>query len=75
MATYAPSQHRAKSPLSWPLTSDPAAFDVVRRPDPATREADTRVSPRVSLVLIVVSSLGLWGLIWFALTRLISNWP
>jgi hypothetical protein len=74
METYATSgDHRGKL-VSWPLT-DPAALSPARRPDTATREADNRVSPRVSLLLIVVSSLGLWTLIWFALTGLISNWP
>jgi hypothetical protein len=75
METYAASgDHRDKS-LSWSLANDPAAFGTTRHPDPATGEADPRVSPRVSLAIIVASSLGLWALIWFALTSLISNWP
>jgi hypothetical protein len=70
----ASGDHRGKV-LYWSRAGDPAAFDIVRRPDTATREAEARVSPRVSLLLIVGSSVGLWGLIWFALTSLISKWP
>jgi hypothetical protein len=75
MKTYgALADHRDRS-FTLSLVDDPVAFGSVRRPDPATREADTPVSPQVSLALIVASSLGLWALIWFALTCLISNWP
>jgi len=74
--TYAASaDHQRGSSLSLSLVGDPAVFGAIRRDDPATHEADARVSPRASLALIVLSSLGLWALIWFALSYLISNWP
>jgi hypothetical protein len=74
MKTYGALADRDR-PLSLSLVDDLPAFGTVRRADPATCEADIRVSRRVSLVLIVASSLGLWGLIWFLLTCLASNWP
>jgi hypothetical protein len=52
------------------LVSNTAALD-----DPSLDNEVRRVSPRVSLALMVFSSLGLWALLWFALTCLISNWP
>jgi len=78
--TYAASadHHRGKS-CGWFQAGHSAAFHTVGRPDPATNEADIRVSARAALALIVMSSLGLLGidlvLIGFGLTRLISNWP
>jgi hypothetical protein len=70
MDTYAAhSGHRAKS-SRLTLVSNTAALDY-----PSLNREVRRVSPRVSLALIVLSSLGLWAVLWFALTCLISNWP
>jgi hypothetical protein len=70
MDTYAAhGGHREKS-SRLTLVSNTAALD-----DPSTDREVRRLSPRVSLALILLSSLGLWALAWFALTCLISNWP
>jgi hypothetical protein len=75
MKIYAASPGRRGKPFSWFPASHSAALGTVRRHDAATREADARVSPRVSVSLVVLSSLALWALTWFALECLISNWP
>jgi hypothetical protein len=70
MDTYAAhGGHRAKS-SRLTLVGNTAALS-----DPSPDSEVRLVSPRVSLALIVLSSLGLWALLWFALTCLISNWP
>jgi hypothetical protein len=75
MDTYvAPNAHRRKA-ARLRLVGDTAAFSTVRHFAPSPHETDPRLSPRASLAVIVLSSLGLWALIWFALTCLISNWP
>ena len=75
MNTYvAPGDHRAKT-AGLRLVSDATTFTSVRQPEPAPRETDERVRLRVSLAVALPLSLGLWALVWFALTRLITNWP
>jgi len=70
MDTYAAHRgHRAKS-SRLTLVSNIAALD-----DPPRDSEIRSLSPRVSLALILLSSLGLWAVVWFALTCLISNWP
>jgi hypothetical protein len=75
MKIYAALPDRRGKSLGRFPAGHPAALGAVRRRDAATREADVRASQRVSLALVVLSSLGLWILTWFALTCLISNWP
>ena len=70
----APGDHRGKT-AGPRLVSDATTFTSVRHPEPAPRETDERVRPRVSLAIALPLSLGLWALVWFALTRLITNWP
>ena len=74
MNTYvAPGDHRGKT-AGLRLVSDATTFTSVRHPEPAPRETDERVRLQVSLAVALPLSLGLWALIWFALTYLISNW-
>jgi hypothetical protein len=75
METYvARGQHRPR-PSKLSLQVEPADFARVRRWEPSSRETDPRASPRVCVAVIVLSSLGLWALIWFAISSLISYWP
>jgi hypothetical protein len=64
---------RARSSLRAMLVTDAAAANTDEQSE--AHETDDRISARASLALIVLSSLALWALIWFALTRVITNWP
>lgn len=72
METFAASDERRARLLRAILASD-AAAGTAGRSEP--RDGDDRISPGASLALIVLSSLGLWALVWFALRCLITNWP
>jgi hypothetical protein len=43
--------------------------------EPAPRQTDVWARLRVMVAVALLLSLGLWALIGYALTRLISNWP
>jgi hypothetical protein len=74
MDTYvAPDDRRGKA-AKLRLASDAAAFNRARHPEVAPHDTDARIRLR-SLAVAFALSLGLWALIWSALTRLISNWP
>ena len=73
-AYVAPGDRRAKT-AGLRLVSDTMTLISVRHPEPAPRETDERLRLRVSLAVALPLSLGLWALVWFALTRLITNWP
>jgi hypothetical protein len=75
MDTYVGRGDRRGKPARLRLISGPEALPKVRHSEPASRETDDRVSLRVALAAAVLPSIALWALIWFALTRLISNWP
>ncbi len=46
--------------------------DRLVRPDRSSPEAALTLPPAVSLIVITVSSLGLWAAIWWAVTSLCS---
>jgi hypothetical protein len=74
MKTNAASGHHHQKSSAWPLAGGVAPLRIVRHRDPASEEADDRVSLRTSVTIVVLSSLALWAVIWFALTCLITNW-
>ena len=75
MNTYvAPGDHRGKT-AGLRLVSDATTFTSVGHPEPAPRETDGRARLQVEVAVAVVSTLALWAVVWFALTRLITNWP
>ena len=47
--------------------------DAISRPDQSARESP--LTPGVALILIVLSSLGLWGVIWLAVSSIASALP
>ena len=47
--------------------------NAIRRPDQSEREG--RLAPGVALVMIVLLSLGFWGVIWLAVSALPSALP
>jgi hypothetical protein len=47
--------------------------DAISRPDQSERESP--LAPGAALIIIVVSSLGLWFVIWFAVSSLASALP
>jgi hypothetical protein len=47
--------------------------DAISRPDQSERESP--LAPGAALTIIVVSSLGLWCVIWFAVSSLASALP
>ena len=75
METYvAPVEHPGM-PARLRLVSDPAAFGTIRQAEPAPHEADKGTRLRKAVAVALLPSLGLWAMIWYALTHLISNWP
>ena len=73
METYTAFDDRRARLLHFMLVSDTAA-GTARHPEPAPR-TDELVRLRVAAAVALPLSLGLWALVWFALTRLITNWP
>jgi hypothetical protein len=66
-----------RSNLVWQPTSSASDWHPgVSRPSsrPRTLEAPARISPRMSLTLILLSSLGLWAAIWAVVSSLIARW-
>ena len=47
--------------------------DAISRPDQSERESP--LAPGVALIIVVLSSLGLWGVIWLAVSSLASVLP
>jgi hypothetical protein len=74
MDTYVAPDDRRRKAAELRLIGDAVAFNRVRHPEVAPLEPDAGIEVR-SLAVAFALSLALWGLIWFALTRLISNWP
>jgi hypothetical protein len=74
MGTYvAPGDHREKA-RRLRLVSGAAKLHAARHSEPAPRETDVWAWLRVVLAVTVLLSLGLWALLWYGLTRLISSW-
>ncbi len=73
MKSYAAFVHHRGKSSGWSLLGGATPFRSARAP--ATEEIARPVSPRVSLAIVVLPSMALWALIWFALRSLISNWP
>jgi hypothetical protein len=75
MDTYVvPGDNRGKAARPR-LGSVAATFGTVRHPEPAPRETNERVRLRVEVAVAVVATLALWALVWFALSRLLTNSP
>jgi hypothetical protein len=75
METYvAPGEHPGM-PARLRLVSDAAAFGTIRHAEPAPPEADERTRLRKAVAVAILPSIALWAMIWYALSRLISNWP
>ena len=75
METYvAPVEHPGM-PARLRLVSDAAALSTIRHGEAAPNEADERTRLRKAVAVAILPSLGLWAMIWYALTHLISNWP
>jgi hypothetical protein len=70
----APGEHRGMA-ARLRLVADAAALGTIRQAEPAPHEADEGVGFRKAVAVAILPSLGLWAIIWYALTHLISHWP
>ena len=75
METYVAADGRRRTVARLRLVSDTAGLSKAQHSRSASRETDERVRFLKAVAIALLPSATLWALIWYTLTRLISNWP
>jgi hypothetical protein len=62
-------------PSSYHSTVSPSGYPGRFHPDAAPRDAIPKLAPGAALIVALLLSVGLWSVIWLAVSALAAMWP